>query len=485
MSIYIGLDVGTTSLSALALDTRAGRVIAQVSSANDAASTRMGRSGQLYAELDLARLEHLLMDVLEQLAWRLPDAGRVRAIGMTGQQHGLALFSRELEPLGPAITWQDQRILEPTGAGDETYLDALLRQAGGQGAFANMGCLPAPGYMGVSLYWLSQRSELPVQATYACLIPDAALTLLTRTPPCTDPTDAGSSGLFDIVRSDWDWQLIERLGLPGELFVPVRPAGSAHAPLSPEAAERTGLGRVPVCVAAGDNQASFLGSVRDPASCLLINMGTGGQVSARVDAFQRLPEIETRAFFGGGYLLVGAGLYGGRAYAYLRDFYREVGVALWGADPSTELYEKMNALAAQVPPGCDGLRCEPLFTGTRSNPNLRASFSGIGPTNMRPGHFARALLEGLAEGMHALYREMRPAVGERDTLVGAGNAITRNPLLAEILAQRFGQDLHVAAHVEAAALGAALLACAGVGDKSLAEVSQRVSYDRVVSAQPG
>lgn len=483
MSIYVGLDVGTTSLSALALDTESGRVVAQTSLDNDAALTRMGPLGQLYAELDLEQLAQSLVALLEQLAQRLPDPAAVRAIGVTGQQHGLALFARDLTPLGTAITWQDQRILEPTGVGNETYLDALIREAGGRQAFANMGCLPAPGFMGVNFYWLAQRGHLPVEAAYACLIPDAAVALLTRTPPCTDPTDAGSSGLFDIVRCDWDWELIERLGLPSKLFVPVRPAGSVHADLAPYAARRTGLGNVPVCVGAGDNQASFLGSVRDPQCCLLVNMGTAGQVSAMISEFQRIPEVETRAFFGGGYLLVGAGLYGGRAYAYLRNFFREVGAAFWGGDPSAELYDTMNELAAQVPPGCDGLRCEPLFTGTRSNPNLRASFTGIGPTNLRPGHFARAILEGLGEGLHTLYREMLPAIGERETLVGAGNAIVRNPLMAEIIAQRFGRDLHVAAHVEAAAMGAALLACAGVGEKSLAEVSQLVSYDRTVPVQ--
>jgi sedoheptulokinase len=481
MSIYIGLDVGTTSLSALALDVGAGRVAAQATLPNDAAKAHSGPTGLLRAELDLERLRHSLLALLAKLAALLPEAAAVRGIGVTGQQHGLALFARELTPIGPAITWQDQRALERTGQGAETYLQAMIEAAGGAHAFERMGCLPAAGFMGATLYWLARQGALPDPPAHACLIPDAAVTLLTGAPPCTDPTDAGSAGLFDVVAGAWAWPVIERLGLPAGLFPPVRPAGSVQAPLSREAAEATGLHGVPVCVAAGDNQASFLGSVREPERSLLLNVGTGGQVSAMTHRFQRLAEVETRAFFQGRYLLVGAGLYGGRAYAYLRDYFRDT-LAAFGAQPAADLYATMNRLASETPPGADGLRFEPLFTGTRANPDLRASLTGIGPTNLTPGRLARALLEGLAEGFHALYREMQPAIGARELLVGAGNGIVQNPVLAAILARRFGRDLHVAANVEAAALGAALLACSGLGERTLAEAARMISYDRVVSA---
>lgn len=483
MGIYIGLDVGTTSLSALALDVDDGRVVAQVTRPNGAATSHAGPQGLLYAELDLARLREGLWEILAELGARLPTDRKVQAIGVTGQQHGLALLDEELAPARPAITWQDMRALEQVPGTEQTYLQAMIERAGGVAAFDRAGCLPAAGFMGASLFWLEQRGLLPETAAYACLIPDAAVALLTETPPCTDATDAGSAGLFDVVAGQWDWGIIARLGLPQELFVPVRPAGAIHAPLGREAGARTGLGAVPVCVAAGDNQASFVGSVRHPESSVLVNVGTGGQVSAMVHQFVRLEEIETRAFFQGRYLLVGAGLYGGRAYAYLQDFFRAVGSAFFGADPQADLFAEMNRLAARVPPGCDGLRCNPLFTGTRARPDLRGSITGLGPTNMTPGHLARALLEGVAEGLHDPYGQLERATGARTTLVGAGNGITRNPLLASILAQRFERDLHVAADVEAAALGAALLACAGLGERTLAEASQLVRYDRVVPVQ--
>ena len=67
---------------------------------------------------------------------------------------------------------------------------------------------------------------------------------------------------------------------------------------------------------------------------------------------------------------------GGRTYAVLESFFRQVGVRVLGVPDPGALYPAMNRLAAQVPRGADGLRCEPLFTGTRAEPGLRASFTG-------------------------------------------------------------------------------------------------------------
>jgi sugar (pentulose or hexulose) kinase len=398
--------------------------------------------------------------VAEQLGER---RAVIAAIGVTGQQHGVALLGPDQKPLRPAITWQDRRVVSAMPGREETYLQAFVRRAGGEKAFQRMSAMPAAGYMGPSLFWLAEHDALPSDAT-ACFVPDAAVSLLTGEPPVTDATDGATSGIFDAVSRDWAWEAIERLGWPPGLFPPVRPAGEPMAPLLARYAAETGMPvGTPVCVAAGDNQASFLGSVRHPDESLLLNVGTGAQISATLDTFRRSPRLETRPFFEGRYLIVGAGLFGGRSYSYLRDFFREVGAAFFGASPDQEIYDAMTALAREVPAGAEGVRCSPLFTGTRRGQAERASFTGLTPENFTPGHLARALLEGMAEGFHAFHEEMYPLIGDRERLVGAGNGIRRNRLFQEILAARFGQALEIGAQPEAAATGAALLAATGVG----------------------
>ena len=178
---------------------------------------------------------------------------------------------------------------------------------------------------------------------------------------------------------------------------------------------------MPVTVALGDNQASFIGSAPEPGRSLLLNVGTGGQISARTDGFHFIPGLENRPFPEGQYLLIGGGLFGGRSYAYLQRFFREVGTKLLDSELVDDLYARMTELAAAVPEGSDGLRCEPFFTGSRTDPGLRASFSGLSPDNFTPGHFARALLEGMADGFFAFFEQMKPVVGVPPLLVGAGN----------------------------------------------------------------
>jgi len=222
--------------------------------------------------------------------------------------------------------------------------------------------------------------------------------------------------------------------------------------------------RLPVCVAIGDNQASVFGALREPAQSLCLNVGTGAQISAVMPDYRYLSTLQTRYFLGGRYLLVGAGLFGGRSYAYLRELFRQVGQAFYGGQGDEALYDQMTRLAEAVPAGCDGLRCSPLFTGSLLEPTLRASYTGITPQNLTPGHLTRALLEGMAEVFYRFYTEMMPTIGARTQLVGSGNGICLNALFQHILAERFGLPLAMPALQEAAATGAALTAAVGMGE---------------------
>ena len=465
MALLLGIDIGTTTCSAVAIDAPSGQIVAGASLPNRAAIAPPANDPGRH-ELDLVALGDLAVELLARAAQSLGRrASEIQGIGVTGQQHGLALLGPRNEPLGHAITWQDRRVEQLCSDCQETCLQRMIAQAGGPGAFSSCGCLPRVGYMGPTLYWLRQQGHLASNAR-ACFIPDAVVTFLSDEPPCCDATNGGGSGIFDITRDDWHWEIVERLGLPAAILPPVRPSGQPIGGLLPDTAARTNVPAwTPVCVALGDNQASFVGSVADPQQSVLINVGTGSQLSAMVKRYVRLddPEVETRSLPAGGYLLVYAGLFGGRSYAYLREFYRAVGVTLFGAAGDTELYDAMNAAASQVPAGSDGLVCTPTFTGTRADPSQRASFCGLSPANFFPGHLTRALLEGMANGFHTFYQRMLPHIGERQELVGTGNGIRKNRLCAQILAQRFEKPLRIPEHIEAGAVGAALLAGVRLG----------------------
>ena len=480
--MLIGLDIGTTSLSAVALDPATGRQLGHRTVANRAGSS----PGSGLAELDLSRLFELTVQCLAGLvaqAGLTPAA--VQGIGVTGQQHGVALIRPNAVPAAPAITWQDLRVQQPLPGTGTPVLERFIAAAGGREAFRNTGCLPAAGFLGPSLYWLALQDALPDPPVTACFIPDAVVSFLTGAATVCEPTLAASSGIFDIRANCWESTLLERLNLPARLFPPVGRAGDVVGGLRRELAEETGLtSGTAVTIALGDNQASFIGSAQEPARSLLLNVGTGGQISARTDSFRFIPGLENRPFPGGQYLLIGGGLFGGRSYAYLERFFQQVGAHLLDAELPADLYTRMTELATTVPAGSDGLRCEPFFTGSRTDPTLRASFSGLSPDNFTPAHFARALLEGMADGFYAFFEQMKPVVGTRPLLVGSGNGVRHNRLLARILARRFEKPLLIPSHTEEAAVGAAVAAAVGLGLFADLDTAAGALLDYIETVEP-
>ena len=100
---------------------------------------------------------------------------------------------------------------------------------------------------------------------------------------------------------------------------------------------------MPVMGSIGDNQASLFGSVRDLKDTVLLNVGTGSQVSLVTERFIECSgSVELRPCTENSYILVGASLCGGRAYAMLEQFYREA------AETEERLYSRMQEQAENL-----------------------------------------------------------------------------------------------------------------------------------------
>ena len=464
MSLTIGLDIGTTTITALVLDAGRHEVVARATLPNDTEISSPAAAARGRSEWDAERMARRATEVVRAVAGSLgPRRGEVGGLGLTGQQHGVVLVDERSRPLGPFIGWRDRRGLDPFPGDDQTFLARAARLAGAD-ALRRSGCALATGFMGVTLFWLKETGGLPATGT-ACFITDYLGARLTGGAPVTDPTMGASSGLFHLAERRWNGETIRNLGLSPGFFPEVREAGEPLGPLTAEAARLTDLtAGVPVFVGLGDNQASFLGSVAERGETVQVNIGTGGQVGQYTDTIHDAPPLETRPFPRGGYLLVEAGLCGGRSYATLRQFFGETIAQVCDAHGERDLYAAMNTLATRAPRGAGGVRCEPFFTGTRAEPGRRAGWSNISEENFTPGNMIRALLEGMAQAFRDGYRRIATATGGACArLVGAGNGVRENPVLAAIISQEFGLPLAVPSHREEAAFGAALTAALGAG----------------------
>lgn len=72
---------------------------------------------------------------------------------------------------------------------------------------------------------------------------------------------ASTSEMLDARRRDWDWSLIDHLGLPRHLFGPIVMPGTVRGKLLPDIAAETGLGEVDVIAVGSHDTASAVAAV--------------------------------------------------------------------------------------------------------------------------------------------------------------------------------------------------------------------------------
>ncbi len=444
----LGLDIGTTSICGVVMDTETGVVLSTRTLANNSAL-----AGESWEKLqDPINIMNAVQELHDALYNEHPD---IEAIGLTGQMHGILYLNARGQPVSPLYTWQDQRGQLPC-ENEATYAQVLAQATNYR---------LATGYGCVTHFYNQQHDAIPKQAAVLCTIHDyAAMHLAQRCKPIIDVTDAASLGCFDPQTRNLDRDALERAGVQTTLLPAL---GNATEPLG-----ETEQG-IPVAPAIGDNQASVLGSVSDLRNTLLVNIGTGSQVSLYTD---RLPavtgrDVDIRPFPGNGWLQVGAGLCGGKAYAMLHDFFDSV-LETFGAPQHNDLYNIMNALPCPDEP----LRIDTTFCGTRGNPNLRGAISDISLTNFTPAHLVHGILQGMVHELYTRYEKFwlksRPPA-----LVGGGNGIRRNPQLRQAVEKQFGLPLSIPQHSEEAAYGAALMGAVGIGAiKSPLDAGRTIRY---------
>jgi len=232
---------------------------------------------------------------------------------------------------------------------------------------------------------------------------------------------------------------------------------------------------IPVCIPIGDNQASFLGSV-DQRSDLLVNIGTGSQVSLKINQFIQGSSLTHRPYVYGSYLLVGSALCGGSAYQLLRDLFRDI-IDLYGFTPPDDLYAKMGQAAEEVYGSQNGLQIDTRFRGTRADPNIRGSIHNIDADKLKPGCLALGILQGVCDEMRFFYDQMPEALRAGERLVGSGNALRKNAVLRKILSDTFEKEVLIPQYQEEASLGAAILAASVVSsDKNIVDFQDLIKY---------
>lgn len=418
--ICASIDIGTTTLSAVVLDILNEKQLECFNMPNDSDITPKNEGERTQ---DPRKILQIARAIVKKIYDRYP---RVISLGFTGQMHGILYVDENGQAVSPLYTWQDQR-------GGE-YLYEMKTATG---------CSLAAGYGFVTHYYNMKKGLVPENAYTFCSIMDYLVMQLSgRKKPVVHPSVAASFGLFDIKANEFDKTALSTLGI--DIALPEIVGDEVIGK----------YGKTQLTPAIGDNQASVFGSVRDEENSVLVNYGTGSQVSVITDMTSAPLPLEVRPYIGGRNIVCGCGLCGGYSYALLEKFFSGYAKALGIEDNQ---YKTMDALAEKAyNEGKKPLKVSTLFKGTRTEPDKRASVTGIGTDNFTPEQLILGVNYGMADELYQLYREA--GLSDKTTLVASGNGVQKNKVLQSYLVDIFGMELKLPSRSEEAAMGAAMYA---------------------------
>lgn len=448
----LGIDIGTTTISVIMIDGNSGEAIG---------TRTIAHHGFLEGHIPASKIQdpQKMLEITKTAVKELTDEfGTPHSIGLTGQMHGMLYVDENGNAVSPAYIWQD-------GCGNEMMEDGMtyaeyMKKAGGAAA---------SGFGLISHFYLQKNGMIPAEAVKMSTISDyIGMKLCGITEPVIAVDMAASWGCFDLEKGDFYREELERLGVDLKYLPEIL---KEH-----EIMGHTEEG-VPVMVSLGDNQASVLGSVNDLCNTVLLNIGTGSQISVGTEKFVACDgSVELRPCVEGTKILVGCGLCGGRAYAMLEQFYREV------CDTEDSLYETMEKQAREflaLSGKEKSWKIRTTFSGTRSNPKERGSIGNIGIENFTPGAMTAGMICGILEELQEMYLAMCEETGTKAVcLVGSGNGIRRNLLMRELAEEMYGMKMKIPVCKEEAAYGAAIYSMVAAGlVENLAQAQSRIKYE--------
>jgi len=377
----------------------------------------------------------------------------VRAIGITNQRETLVLWDRKtLEPIAPAIVWQDRR------TADECR---RLRDAGHEQRVREVtGLVLDPYFTATKLAWALQNIEGAKDAAAGTVDSWLIARLSDGRAHVTDASNASRTLLFDIGRGEWSEEMAELFGV-------------SLANL-PEVVDSSGPIAASVTGVAGDQQAALFGQACTAEGMAKNTYGTGSFVLVQTgqhpvtSSTGMLTTVAWRRAGKLSYALEGAIFITGAALQWLRD-----GLGIISAA------NEAGPLASSVP-DTGGVFLVPAFVGLGAphwDPYARGTIVGLTRGTTR-AHLVRAAVEAMAYQTRDVVQAMEMDTGRRLTELRVDGGAAVMDVLCQFQADLLGIPVRRPRHTETTALGAAFLAGLGAGLWSDGDLAALWKLDR-------
>lgn len=459
MPYLLGLDVGTSGAKAV-LIADDGRVLATATEEYPLSTPQ-----PLWSEQDPADWWRGSQAALRRVvAESGVAANEIVGLGLTGQMHGAVFLDAQDAVIRPALLWNDGRT--------QAQCDEITALVGGERLIEIAGNPALTGFQSPKLLWLREHEPAHYARVRRLLLPKDYIRLMLTGESASDASDAAGTLLLDLKRRDWSETILSALEIPREWLPRVYEGPQVTGQLRAEVAESLGLpASLPVVAGGGDNAAAAIGTGIIREGVISASIGTSGVLFAHSDTIRLDPQGRLHTFCHAApdaYHLMAVTLSAGGSFQWLRNLLREIAV------PEPALgYDRLVALAAQTPPGAEGLLFLPYLSGERTphrDPLARGAFIGLTQRHTL-GHMVRAVMEGVVFSLRdgqAIMAELGLPLNEVRAIGGGARSAVWRQIQADIL----GTPIMTMRAEEGPAFGAALLA--GVGAQLYPDVQSAV-----------
>src|SRR5215471_1614973 len=465
--MWLGIDVGTGSSRALLVDERGG-----VRAGFTALHEEMHMERPLWAEQRPANWWDAVVQAVRGVLAKAGVTGAdVKAIGLSGQMHGLVILDGE-QVIRPSLIWCDQR--------SQAQVDFVNAKIGRENVLRYTANPVLTGFTLPKLLWVRDNEPANFERVRRMLLPKDYVRFKLTGEFATEVSDASGTSVFDVVKRRWSYEMMDGLGLDRAILPRCYESSEVTGAITPEVAKLTGLkAGTPVVGGGGDQASSAVGNGIVEEGIVSCTLGTSGVVFAHMDkpAYDDRGRVHTFCHaVENAWHVMGVTQGAGLSLQWFRNHLA----------PGTT-YDALTAEAATSPAGSQGLFWLPYLMGERTphlDPTARGGWIGLTAAHTR-ADLIRSLLEGVSYSQKdCLDIIEQMGVAAKSVRLSGGGA--RSPFWQQMLADVFGKPVSILENQEGSAYGAALLALVGTGEyASVREVCKAAIHEvRTCEPQP-
>lgn len=422
--LLLGYDIGSSSVKASILNADSGTIVASAFQPKEEMEINAPQTGWAEQDPD-AWWENLKLATHDVLAQTDIDTGRIAAIGISYQMHGLVMVDRNYKVLRPSIIWCDSRAVE---IGNKAF-----REIGTQRCLGSL--LNSPGNFTASkLKWVQENQPEIYEKIHKIMLPGDYIALRMTGMATTTVSGLSEGILWNFEKDEPASFLLDHYGIDKSLIPDVVPAFSEQGRLNNMAAAELALKPgIPVTYRAGDQpNNAFSLNVLNPGE-IAATAGTSGVVygvsdeirydpESRVNTFAHVNHAKNKPRLGVLLCINGTGI----LYSWIKR----------NLVPGTD-YNEMNKLAAGVPVGAKGLTVLPFGNGAERILNNRdpgCRFANLNFNIHSNADIIRAAQEGVVFAFH-YGMEIMKHTGIQPSVIRAGHTnMFLSPVFRESLA---------------------------------------------------